>query len=73
MDKKTALIILDGWGIGTKDESDGVHLAKTPFFDHLMKNHPNDEQTYYKVRSYDNTDVLDNAKRFYYLRKTCFL
>ena len=41
MDKKTALIILDGWGIGTKDESDGVHLAKTPFFDHLMKNHPN--------------------------------
>ena len=41
MDKKTALIILDGWGIGDKDDSDGVHLAKTPFFDHLMKNHPN--------------------------------
>ena len=41
MDKKTALIILDGWGIGAKDDSDGVHLAKTPFFDHLMENHPN--------------------------------
>jgi 2,3-bisphosphoglycerate-independent phosphoglycerate mutase len=41
MDKKTALIILDGWGIGAKDNSDGVHLAKTPFFDSLMKNHPN--------------------------------
>lgn len=41
MDKKTALIILDGWGIGAKDSSDGVHLAKTPFFDSLMKNHPN--------------------------------
>ena len=41
MDKKTALIILDGWGIGAKDDSDGVHLAKTPFFDHLMKNYPN--------------------------------
>ncbi len=38
----------------------------------FMKTHPNDEETYYKVRSYDNTDYLDNAKRFYYLRKTCF-
>jgi DNA adenine methylase len=38
----------------------------------FMKSHPNDEATYYKVRAYDNTDVLDNAKRFYYLRKTCF-
>ena len=38
----------------------------------FMKAHPNDEETYYKVRSYNNTDVLDNAKRFYYLRKTCF-
>ena len=38
----------------------------------FMKQHPNDEETYYKVRKYDNTDVLDNAKRFYYLRKTCF-
>ena len=25
-----------------------------------------------KVRDYDNSDVLDNAKRFYYLRKTCY-
>jgi len=38
----------------------------------FMKLHPNDEETYYKVRDYDNTDVLDDAKRFYYLRKTCF-
>jgi DNA adenine methylase len=39
----------------------------------FMKSHPNDEDTYYKVR--DQMDVqspLDNAKRFYYLRKTCF-
>ena len=28
MKKKAALIILDGWGIGEKDESDGVHQAK---------------------------------------------
>lgn len=38
----------------------------------FMKEHPNEEETYYKVRDYDNTDTLDNAKRFYYLRKTCF-
>jgi len=38
----------------------------------FMKEHPNDEETYYKVRAYDITDTLDNAKRFYYLRKTCF-
>ena len=39
----------------------------------FMKIHPNDEKTYYKVR--DEMEVktpLDNAKRFYYLRKTCF-
>lgn len=38
----------------------------------FMKEHPNEEETYYKVRDYDITDTLDNAKRFYYLRKTCF-
>ena len=38
-----------------------------------MNSHPNDENTYYQIR--DNMDILstlDNAKRFYYLRKTCF-
>ena len=38
----------------------------------FMENHNNDEETYYKVRSYDHEDTLDNAKRFFYLRKTCF-
>jgi DNA adenine methylase len=39
----------------------------------FMKVTPNDEETYYKVR--DEMDIktpLDNAKRFYYQRKTCF-
>ena len=40
MGKKTALVILDGWGIGKKDSSDGVFQAKTPFFDELSKNYP---------------------------------
>ena len=39
----------------------------------FMKNNPNDEITYYKVR--DEMEInsdLDTAKRFYYQRKTCF-
>jgi DNA adenine methylase len=39
----------------------------------FMKSRPNDEETYYQVR--DKMPIncpLDNAKRFYYLRKTCF-
>ena len=39
--KKVGLIILDGWGIGKRDYSDGVHLAKTPMFDSLISNYPN--------------------------------
>jgi DNA adenine methylase len=38
----------------------------------FMKEHPNDEETYYKVRSYECKNILENAKRFYYLRKTCY-
>lgn len=29
----------------------------------FMLNHPNNEETYYKVRKYDNTDILNNAKK----------
>ena len=39
----------------------------------FMKKHPNDETTYYKVRDEMTiSNSLDNAKRFYYQRKTCF-
>ena len=31
--KTAVLIIMDGWGIGKKDEQDAVHLAKTPWMD----------------------------------------
>jgi len=41
MKKKAGLIILDGWGIGAKDDSDGVFLANTPFFDNLINQYPN--------------------------------
>lgn len=39
----------------------------------FMNTHPNNEETYYSVR--DNmviNNYLDNAKRFFYQRKTCF-
>lgn len=38
--KKAALIILDGWGYGAKDESDAIYNANTPCMDKLHKQHP---------------------------------
>jgi len=38
----------------------------------FMKDHPNEEEVYYKVRAYESANYLENAKRFYYLRKTCY-
>ena len=39
----------------------------------FMKEHPNDETTYYQVRDdFKVMTPLDRAKRFYYQRKTCF-
>jgi len=41
--KKTALIILDGWGHGDKTKSDAIHHSNTPFIDSLYQKHPNCE------------------------------
>ena len=41
--KKTALIILDGWGHGDKTKSDAIHNADTPFIDSLYNKYPNCE------------------------------
>jgi DNA adenine methylase len=39
----------------------------------FMRQTPNDEETYYKVRDkMETNDYLDRAKQFYYQRKTCF-
>ncbi|MEQ8908322.1 MAG: 2,3-bisphosphoglycerate-independent phosphoglycerate mutase [Vicingaceae bacterium] len=40
-DKKVALIILDGWGYGKKDQSDAIYQAHTPVFDQLITEKPN--------------------------------
>ena len=46
------------------------HSAKIHSF---MKNNPNDEETYYRIRdTMPITNKLDNACRFYYQRKTSF-
>ncbi len=39
--KKTALLILDGWGIGTNPDSDAIQQANTPYIDSLLENYPN--------------------------------
>ena len=41
--EKTLLVILDGWGKGTKPEADAIQQAETPFVDSLYQNYPNAE------------------------------
>ncbi|SFF02177.1 2,3-bisphosphoglycerate-independent phosphoglycerate mutase [Thermophagus xiamenensis] len=43
MDKKTILIILDGWGYGKKDKSDAIYTAGAPYFESLLKKYPNSQ------------------------------
>ena len=41
MPKKTCvLIILDGWGIGHKDDSNAIYRATTPTINYIKKNYP---------------------------------
>lgn len=41
MSKKTALIILDGWGIGQPNPSNAIYTANTPTMDGLLAKYPN--------------------------------
>lgn len=38
---KVFLMILDGWGIGKHDFTDGIYNAQTPFYKHLIDTYPN--------------------------------
>jgi len=40
VNKKVALLILDGWGCGAKDQRNAIFQAETPFFDSLINNYP---------------------------------
>ncbi|WP_183916541.1 2,3-bisphosphoglycerate-independent phosphoglycerate mutase [Sphingobacterium sp. JUb56] len=41
MEKKVALLILDGLGYGKEDQSDAAFAANTPYLDYLKANYPN--------------------------------
>src|SRR3954463_11291566 len=41
MNKKTILVIMDGWGLGKIKTSDAIQNANTPFVSSLYKNYPN--------------------------------
>ena len=50
-----------------------VGLGHASTIHDFMTVHPNTEDVYYQVRDEMEVDTaLENAKRFYYLRKTCF-
>ncbi len=40
MDKKLILMILDGWGIGTRPAADAIRHANTPYISSLLKKYP---------------------------------
>lgn len=35
--RRMLLLILDGWGLGSGDDNDAIHLADTPYWDMLLK------------------------------------
>ena len=41
MHKKICLLILDGWGIAPKSNFSAIEMAKIPFIESLLKEHPN--------------------------------
>lgn len=41
--KKTLLIILDGWGLGKKNDKNPIYKAKTPNYDFYIKNYPSSQ------------------------------
>ncbi|NNE28782.1 MAG: 2,3-bisphosphoglycerate-independent phosphoglycerate mutase, partial [Saprospiraceae bacterium] len=38
--RKAALIILDGWGIGPDPKVDAISCGETPFFDQMIHDYP---------------------------------
>ena len=54
-DKLTILAILDGWGIGPKDDTNAIWLAKTPVFDALSEKYP-----YCELAAHGNAVGLDS-------------
>ena len=38
--QKVLLVICDGWGLGTNDDNDAIHLADTAYWDTLLQTYP---------------------------------
>ena len=64
MDNKIGLIILDGWGIGNKDETDAIHTARTPYFDKLIESKNADMQNINYVGGAGSTTAAQFLQRF---------
>lgn len=45
--KRSILVILDGWGKGQNTTADAIRQADTPYFDSLIKEYPNSELVTY--------------------------
>ena len=43
MAKKALLMILDGWGIGSKGKADVIYNTPTPYWDYLTQTYPNSQ------------------------------
>jgi 2,3-bisphosphoglycerate-independent phosphoglycerate mutase len=41
--KKVVLIIMDGWGLGKKDQTNAIYNADTPFVNGLLQKHPHSQ------------------------------
>jgi 2,3-bisphosphoglycerate-independent phosphoglycerate mutase len=41
--ERVLLVILDGWGIGTEDNTNPIHLAHTPNWDNLLRTYPHSQ------------------------------
>jgi 2,3-bisphosphoglycerate-independent phosphoglycerate mutase len=39
--RRLMLVILDGWGIGRKDNGNPIYVSPTPYWDELLRCHPN--------------------------------
>ena len=58
--KKVALIILDGWGHGKKDNSNAIFKANTPVIDNLYENSVN--MNLLRIRCWPSDNQIGNSE-----------
>ena len=55
--RRVMLVILDGWGIGKKDDTNPIFLARTPVWDGLVKRYP-----YHELQAAGRAVGLEDGK-----------